>query len=82
MVASARVAYLARRGADYGVSTGPVRVDMGRVRERKRSHRRELPRRQPAADRGTDGLDLICGEARFIGPSGVAVDGRSLLRPT
>src|SRR5215472_16601465 len=36
MVASARVAYLARRGADYGVQTGPVSVDMTRVRQRKR----------------------------------------------
>ena len=36
MVASGRVAYLARRGADYGVHTGPVRVDMLRVRKRKR----------------------------------------------
>src|SRR6185312_10094312 len=37
MVASARVAYLARRAGDYGVETGPVTVDMGRVRERKRA---------------------------------------------
>src|SRR6266403_731773 len=36
MVASGRVAYLARRGADYGVHTGPIRVDMLRVRKRKR----------------------------------------------
>src|SRR5437762_8774844 len=36
MVASARVAYLARRGADYGVQTGPIAVDMARVRQRKR----------------------------------------------
>ena len=36
MVASARVAYLAQRGADYGVRTGDVQVDMERVRERKR----------------------------------------------
>src|SRR5215831_12929769 len=36
MVASARVAYLARRGADYGVKTGPVSVDQVRVRQRKR----------------------------------------------
>ena len=35
MVASARVAYLARRADDYGVETGPVRVDMERVRARK-----------------------------------------------
>ena len=35
MVASARVAYLARRGAEYGVRTGPVSVDLQAVRERK-----------------------------------------------
>ena len=37
MVASARVAYLARRAPDYGVRTGPVNVDLARVRERKRA---------------------------------------------
>ena len=37
MVASARLAYLARRGAEYGVRTGPVSVDLAAVRERKRS---------------------------------------------
>src|SRR5437588_12525000 len=36
MVASARVAYLARRAADYGVHAGTVRVDMERVRQRRR----------------------------------------------
>jgi thioredoxin reductase (NADPH) len=35
MVASARVAYLARRAADYGVHTGPVTVNLGEVRQRK-----------------------------------------------
>ena len=37
MVASARVAYLARRGADYGVNTGPISIDMKKVIQRKRS---------------------------------------------
>src|SRR6266581_3251009 len=37
MVASARVAYLARRGADYGVHTGELAIDLGKVRERKRA---------------------------------------------
>src|ERR1700716_3730433 len=36
MVASARVAYLARRAADYGVLTGPISIDMQQVRQRKR----------------------------------------------
>lgn len=35
MVASARVAYLARRGANYGVHTGPIAVAMLEVRQRK-----------------------------------------------
>jgi pyruvate/2-oxoglutarate dehydrogenase complex dihydrolipoamide dehydrogenase (E3) component len=77
MVASARVAYLARRAADYGVETGPVRVDLGRVRERKRriveSFRSGSERRINA----TDGLDLIFGEAQFVAPRTVAVNGRS-----
>jgi len=37
MVASARVATLSRRAADYGVHTGPVSVDMVKVRQRKRA---------------------------------------------
>src|SRR6516164_5840244 len=34
LVASAYAAHLARRAADFGVVTGPVSVDMGRVRAR------------------------------------------------
>ncbi len=73
MVASARVAYLARRGADYGVQTGPVSVDMKVVRQRKRdivtSFRNSGQRRLES----TEGLDLLIGEARFIGPKTVEV---------
>src|SRR5215467_15691529 len=36
LIASGRVAYLARRGPDYGVHTGKLRIDMERVRQRKR----------------------------------------------
>src|SRR3981189_1542103 len=36
MVASARVAYLARRAKDYGVGTGPMTVDMRRGYQRQR----------------------------------------------
>ncbi|HET6576958.1 MAG TPA: mercuric reductase [Gemmatimonadales bacterium] len=78
MVASGRVAYLARRAAEYGIGTGSVTVDMHRVRERKRaivkSFRAASLRRIEAAA----GLELICGEARFTGPREVAVGGRSL----
>ena len=35
LVASAQAAHLARRGADYGVGTGAVSVDMAKVKARK-----------------------------------------------
>lgn len=73
MVASARVAYLARRAADYGIVTGPVSVDMSRVRQRKRdivdSFRGGSERRIESAA----GLDLFRGEGRFTGPHSVEV---------
>src|SRR6516164_11337234 len=37
MAASARIAYLARRAADYGVHCGPVAVDLAQVRRRKQT---------------------------------------------
>src|SRR5881394_2248381 len=61
MVASARVAYLARRAADYGVHSGPVEVNMVEVRKRKRdiveSFRSGDEKRIIAS-----GVDLIMGE--------------------
>ena len=72
MVASARLAYLARRGAEYGVQTGPVSVDLAAVRERKRSM--VAGARENYASRLTqDGLDLIEGEARFTGPKTIEI---------
>jgi pyruvate/2-oxoglutarate dehydrogenase complex dihydrolipoamide dehydrogenase (E3) component len=78
MVASARVAYLARRGADYGVGTGAITVDMARVRERKRAIVKSFRAGSLRRVEATEGLDLICAEARFTGPKQVAVDGRVL----
>jgi pyruvate/2-oxoglutarate dehydrogenase complex dihydrolipoamide dehydrogenase (E3) component len=76
MVASARVAYLARRGKDYGVETGDVRVNLARVRERKRSIVESFRSGSERRIKGAEGLDLVYGEARFTGPRSLAVDGR------
>jgi len=67
MVASARLAYLARRGAEFGVRTGPVSVDLAAVRERKRAMVAGA-RENYASRLAQDGLDLVEGEARFTGP--------------
>jgi pyruvate/2-oxoglutarate dehydrogenase complex dihydrolipoamide dehydrogenase (E3) component len=73
MVASGRVAYLARRAGDYGVRPNPVQVEMAKVRQRKQaivdsfrnSGQRQLEK--------TEGVDLLFGEASFTGPKTVAV---------
>lgn len=78
MVASARVAYLARRGADYGVNTSGLRVDMARVRERKRAVVESFRSRNETRLESTENLELIRGEGSFTGPKTVAVNGRTL----
>jgi pyruvate/2-oxoglutarate dehydrogenase complex dihydrolipoamide dehydrogenase (E3) component len=73
MVASARVAYLARRGPDYGIHTGNIRVDMERVRQRKRDIVDSFRNGSQKRIEKTANLDLIFGEASFTGPKSVLV---------
>src|SRR5689334_23664364 len=65
MVASGRVAYLARRGADYGVGTGPVTIDMTKVRQRKRDIVESFRTGSERRIETTEGVDLLIGEASF-----------------
>ena len=73
MVASGRVAYLARRGAEYGVKTGPVKVDMRRVFARKRGVVEAFRNGGRKSLEKTANVELIFGEARFAGGMRVAV---------
>lgn len=73
MIASARVAYLARRAADYGVTTGPVSVDMGAVRQRKRDLVESWRAGSERRLRALDNLDLVMAEASFVGPHELAI---------
>ena len=68
MVASARVAYLARRGADYGVRTGPITVDMRRVRQRKRDIVASFRGGSEKRISETPNLTLLPAHARFVAP--------------
>jgi pyruvate/2-oxoglutarate dehydrogenase complex dihydrolipoamide dehydrogenase (E3) component len=72
MVASARVAYLTARAADFGVRVSAPVIDMQRVRQRKRdivkSFRSGGERRLHES-----GVDVIAGEARFTGERTLAV---------
>ncbi|KAF2495495.1 mercuric reductase [Lophium mytilinum] len=76
MVASGRVAYWARRAGEYGVHFGEakpdVKVDVKRVRERKRdivkSFREGGEKRLQGA-----GVEVLMGEASFVGPKELVV---------
>ena len=74
MVASGRVAYLARRAADYGVHAGPISVDMAKVRQRKRDIVDSFRNGSQARIEKTSNLELIFGDASFSGPKTIAVD--------
>lgn len=69
---SARVAHLAQHGADFGAITGPVTVDMGKVRARKRAMvAREIAFHLAAY--ASSGAELIMGTGRFVGSRTIAV---------
>ena len=61
--ASAKVTYLARRGADFGVKTGPVTVDMHTVWQRKQKI--VVDSRDANAKALSDAATLLMGEASF-----------------
>jgi len=73
MVASAKVAYLDRRSADYGVRNGPVNVDMVEVRRRKRAIVDTFRGGSEQRLEDAENLQLIRGEARFTGPKELEV---------
>jgi hypothetical protein len=66
MVASARVAYLARRAADYGVRGSAVQVELRRVRERKQAIVDSFRAGSERALART-GAEVIPGQAPFTG---------------
>jgi len=73
MVASARVAYLARRGADYGVHTNSVRVNVAEVRQRKQAIVDSFRNGSQRHLQNTKNLELIFGDASFSGPKSLTV---------
>ncbi|KAG9610429.1 hypothetical protein KCV01_g3141, partial [Aureobasidium melanogenum] len=81
LVASAYAAHLARRGAEYGVTTGPVGIDMPTVAARARKVILDSRKGNEDWLAGMPGLELIRGHARFTGPRSVEVNGESLNAP-
>lgn len=79
LVASARAAQVARRGAEYGVVTGPVRVDMAKVKARKDEIMLADRHGVESWLADMDGCTVVRGHARFVDPHTLRV-GDDLLR--
>jgi len=73
MAASARVAYLARRAADYGVHCGSVTIDMAQVRRRKQAIVDDFRMGGQRRLEKADNVELIFGAGRFTAPKVVEV---------
>ena len=73
MIASGRVAYLARRGTDYGVKTGALHIEMQGVRKRKRDIVSLFRSGSENRIRKTPNLDLIFGQASFTAARSIDV---------
>jgi pyruvate/2-oxoglutarate dehydrogenase complex dihydrolipoamide dehydrogenase (E3) component len=74
LIASARAAHVARRAADFGVLIeGPIRVDMKAVKARKDAIVRVSNEGVEEGLREAEGITVLTGHARFVGPNEVAV---------
>ncbi|MDP1740512.1 FAD-containing oxidoreductase [Polaromonas sp.] len=81
MVASARAIHMARRGAEFGFSAGPVQVALERIKARKDAI--VLASRSGVQQwmQGLKQAEVIQGNAVFTGPQTIAVNGRALTAP-
>ena len=78
LVASAHARTAARRGAEYGIGTGEVTVDMAKVKARKDKIMTGDREGVESWLEGMDNCTLIRGHARFEDPHTIRVDDRLL----
>ena len=79
LVASARAAYMARRGADFGVVIdGPIGVDMKRVKERKDGVVKQSNQGVTNWLKNMDNLTVYEGHGRLESANSVRVNGEVL----
>ena len=78
LVASARAAHVARRGAEYGFAAGDIRIDMAAVKRRKDGVVRQSVDGLASWVGAMKNVSLITGHARFSAPRVVTVGDRVL----
>ena len=74
LVASAHAAELARRGAEYGIGTGAISVDMAKVKARKDDIMLKDRKGVESWLEGMDGCTVVRGHACFQDPHTLRVD--------
>ena len=81
LVRSAEIAHQARRAGEFGIRVGSVEVDFPAVMARVR----DIIKRGSDGTRhwveSLDGVEIVDGDARFVGPRAVQVNGRELSAP-
>jgi pyruvate/2-oxoglutarate dehydrogenase complex dihydrolipoamide dehydrogenase (E3) component len=80
LVGSARAIHMARRGAEYGFSSGELRVDMQAVKARKDGVVRQSSDGLASWIGGMKNVTLIQGQARFTGARTIDVGGKRSLQ--
>jgi pyruvate/2-oxoglutarate dehydrogenase complex dihydrolipoamide dehydrogenase (E3) component len=78
LVASAHAAQLARRGAEYGIGSGPISVDMAKVKARKDDIMLADRTGVESWLEDMDGCTVVRGHARFEDPHTLSVDDELL----
>jgi pyruvate/2-oxoglutarate dehydrogenase complex dihydrolipoamide dehydrogenase (E3) component len=78
LIASAYAAHVARRGAEYGICTGEIKVDMKRVKERMEYVAGLSNRGVERSLKNLDNCQVYEGHAQFVSPREVQV-GTELL---
>ena len=79
LVASARAAHMARRGADFGVITGDISIDFAKVMERQNSMRHGSSQGMEGWLAGMENVDLYKDYARFEGDAHTVRVGDELI---
>ena len=78
LIRASRAAHEARHAGEFGVKVHGVEVDFPAVMERMRRLRSQIAPNDSARRFSDLGIDVYLGNARFLGPNSVEVDGEVL----
>jgi len=78
LISSARVLHTIRRAGDFGIAAAPPAADFARIFERMRERRAKIAPHDSQERFQSLGVDVFRGEARFVSPRAVEVNGTKL----